>query len=332
MRIAVGSHFYVPRRMAGSETAVHAALLALRQAGHSITVFATESGGGYEHEGIEVVESHGSKLRGDLERHQPDVVLGQHSQWATVAAYAGRAGIPSVIYAHNDYPETGVALLRSPTLVAYNSHHVRETLSACSAPSVILHPPVTPSDHRTTPGNAVTLVNPSGNKGAATFYAVAARMPETEFLAVEGGHGIQIFEQRPNVSFTPQTTAMREDVWARTRILLVPSEKESYGMVAVEALASGIPVIAHPTAGLLESLGDAGIFIDRDDTASWVSKIRELSDGRRWLAASRRAKRRSGEIERNRLRQLEDWVAAVELAHRVGRNDFRRVWNGRRDR
>lgn len=332
MRIAVGSHYYVPRRMAGSETAVHAALLALRQAGHSVTVFATESGGGYEYEGITVVESSGAKLRGDLERHRPDVVLGQHSQWATVAAYAGRAGIPSVIYAHNDYPETGVALLRSPTLVAYNSHHVRETLSGCSAPSVILHPPVTPSDHRTTPGSAVTLVNPSGNKGAATFYAVAARMPETEFLAVEGGHGLQVFEHRDNVAIQQQTTRMREDVWSKTRILLVPSEKESYGMVAVEALASGIPVIAHPAVGLVESLGDAGIFIDRDDTAAWVAKIRELSDGRRWATVSRRAKRRSDEIELNRSRQLEDWVAAVELAHRVGRNDFRRVWDGRRDR
>lgn len=332
MRIALGSHFYVPNRMAGSETAVHAALLALRDAGHDITVFCTESGGGYVYDGIRVVESSAAKLRFDLERHRPHVVLGQHSQWTTCAVYAARAGVPSVIYAHNDNQDTKTALYRSPTLVAFNTHHVRETFSRHGLPNVVLHPPVQPAEHETTPGGMVTMVNPSANKGHRTFYAACAAMPDTEFLVVEGAHGTQVFEAWPNVTVQPQTTNMRDDVWSRTRLLLVPSEYESYGMVAVEALASGIPVLAHPASGLQESLGDAGIFLDRADPQLWVNKVKELSDGRRYAAASRRAKRRSAQIEAERPRELAEWVRAVELAHQTGRRGFREAWDGSRDR
>jgi glycosyltransferase involved in cell wall biosynthesis len=56
-------------------------------------------------------------------------------------------------------------------------------------------------------------------------------------------------------------------------VLMVPSVHESYGMAAVEALASGIPVIAHPTPGLREALGDAGTFVDRADVRVWVAAV-----------------------------------------------------------
>ncbi|MFE4971343.1 glycosyltransferase [Kitasatospora sp. NPDC056651] len=55
--------------------------------------------------------------------------------------------------------------------------------------------------------------------------------------------------------------AMRERVYARSRVVLMPSSHESWGRVGVEAFASGIPVIAHPTPGLAECLGHAGIYV-----------------------------------------------------------------------
>lgn len=69
---------------------------------------------------------------------------------------------------------------------------------------------------------------------------------------------------------------MRDDVWSRTKVLLIPSNYETYGMVGVEAIASGIPTIAHPTDGLCESLGDAGWFIPRDDVDEWQRVIELL--------------------------------------------------------
>ena len=51
---------------------------------------------------------------------------------------------------------------------------------------------------------------------------------------------------------------------------------ESYGRVAVEAACCGIPTIAHPTPGLVESLGEAGIFVDRNDHARYAAEIERL--------------------------------------------------------
>lgn len=61
-----------------------------------------------------------------------------------------------------------------------------------------------------------------------------------------------------------------------TKILIMPSREESWGRVALEAMSSGIPVIANPTPGLREACGDAGLFADRDNISEWVRIIREL--------------------------------------------------------
>lgn len=76
----------------------------------------------------------------------------------------------------------------------------------------------------------------------------------------------------------------------------MPSESETWGMAGVEAMCSGIPVIAHPTPGLKESLGDAGIFVDRDDIDGWVEQLVRLDDVREYAAASTAASRRAAEL------------------------------------
>jgi glycosyltransferase involved in cell wall biosynthesis len=102
-------------------------------------------------------------------------------------------------------------------------------------------------------------------------------------------------------------------VWARTRIYVQPSGYESYGKAAVEAMAHGIPVIAHPTVGLLESLESAGIFRDRADRFAYLEAIRELDDEDRYRQAGARARRRALELETITVAQLE----ALELELRA---------------
>ena len=77
-------------------------------------------------------------------------------------------------------------------------------------------------------------------------------------------------------------------------------------------LASAIPVIAHPTPGLVESLGPAGIFVDRDDPDGWVRALAELDRPRAYATASRAASARAEELQRVSWAQLEELEAWLE--------------------
>src|SRR5690606_27495572 len=82
---------------------------------------------------------------------------------------------------------------------------------------------------------------------------------------------------------------MATDVYARTRVLLMPSKQETYGRTAVEAACSGIPTIAAPTPGLVESLRDSTTFVPLAHISGWEGEIERLSDPTAWKAASLQA-------------------------------------------
>ena len=59
----------------------------------------------------------------------------------------------------------------------------------------------------------------------------------------------------------------------RASALLIPSHSETFGLVALEAAASGIPVIASRVGGLPEAVGDNGILLDDRSAESWAAAL-----------------------------------------------------------
>lgn len=138
---------------------------------------------------------------------------------------------------------------------------------------------------------------------------------------MRGGYGVQRIPRRipRNVELIDHVPAeaMDELVWSRTAILLAPSARESWGMTATEALQRGIPVVAHPTPGLLESLDVAGVFIDRARTREWVRVIRRLQEPEVYARRSRIAAARGVELLAISRRQATEFVRLIEglVAH-----------------
>jgi len=151
------------------------------------------------------------------------------------------------------------------------------------------------------------------------FYELAARNPDIQFLGVKGGYGEQMIEDLPNVTIQENTTIFGDDVYSRTKVLLMPSKYESFGRTAIEAAASGIPTIAHPTPGLIESLGDGGLFCDRTDVDLWDKTLKELmSDELVYDSHSQYALQRANQWDSIRPRELAEFVKATEEVAKKG--------------
>jgi D-inositol-3-phosphate glycosyltransferase len=93
------------------------------------------------------------------------------------------------------------------------------------------------------------------------------------------------------VRFQPPVSRAELADWYRAADLVaVPSYNESFGLVAVEALATGTPVVAADVGGLPVAVGDGGVLVDGHDPARWADVIGGLlADPDRRLALSRRA-------------------------------------------
>lgn len=103
----------------------------------------------------------------------------------------------------------------------------------------------------------VTMINPCVVKGSPIFIALARALPEVEFAAVLSWgtteRDQQALAELPNVT-TIAPTADIDQFFAQTRILLAPSLwHESFGLVVVEAMLRGIPVLASDVGGLPEA-------------------------------------------------------------------------------
>ncbi len=225
---------------------------------------------------------------------------------------------PVILVMHNSFNykhlEIYKEMLPNNLYLIHNSHWIKKYYEPLKIPSIVVHPPVDYRDYSVASSNEyITLINCCSNKGINTFINIAKEMPDFKFLGVKGAYDKQFTNTLPNILYIENTPNIKE-IYGKTSIVLMPSKYESWGRVAVEAMSSGIPVIAHPTPGLLESCGEAGIFCDRNDTAAWVNEIRKLkSDKAYYEKYSALCKRRAQELNPDsQLIALSNWLDKIE--------------------
>jgi len=86
------------------------------------------------------------------------------------------------------------------------------------------------------------------------------------------------------------------DVYRCAELLLFPSWYEGFGLPVLEAMASGVPVVASNRGSLPEVVGDAGVLVDPGDPETMAKSIAAILDG-----PVLRARLRGAGLERARL-------------------------------
>jgi glycosyltransferase involved in cell wall biosynthesis len=317
----------------------------MARAGHACRVVCGAAGPGAElrfHESIAVmaVDEPARRiqtLRREIKEFEPDWVLVSSEDLAHGLLREAHHCAPGrVVYlAHTPQfypfgpaswnPDRAAANLvaESAGVVAIGRHMAEYIERELGRPATVIHPPIYGSgpfanlarfDH-----GLVTMVNPCAVKGLSIFLEAAARLPAHEFGVVPGwgttSEDRHDLLRLPNVHILPNARHI-EDIFARTRILLMPSLwYEGFGLIAMEAMLRGIPVIASDAGGLKEAKRGTGYVIavngiERyqpafdehampkpvapvNDVAPWIAAIEELTGDRaayeRESTASRRA-------------------------------------------
>lgn len=312
-------HKYVPLHNAGSEWMAHAInrYLIQNQGYHAHVITNTSPVGEFER--VTISERDDMK-QNEYSLTHCSVILSHHTQEPNAVRTAAVVKRPLVCLMHDDG--------RSPFLEYYatlpykkniylinNSKWLEKYYARYGFQSIIVNPPVYWQEYQTeTNREYVTLINCNINKGGQVLVELARKMPDVQFLGVKGAYNKQVIVKGlPNLTYMDQTSYIKA-VYSKTDILLMPSKEESWGRTAIEAMSSGIPVIAHPTPGLLESCGEAGIFCKRDDVDAWVAAIRKLkSDAAYYNAVSARCLERAKELDPViQLRELDQWLKGLK--------------------
>lgn len=284
---------HVPKIMAGSELMMHEILLDLKKNGHNVAVVCDDPEVS-EFDGIELVP-----VRSDLSQKLSwmDVMFTQNHYSKKAMEIASSVGKPLINFIHNDYhaKEFGIRRRNSKMIVA-NSNWIQQSVQHL-VPTVVVNPPTNPKKYSGKTGKAITIINMSDLKGGEMFWQLARLLPDREFIGVIGSWGEQVsyHKELPNVTIY-ETTDDIQSIYSKTGIVIMPSAYESWGKVAVEAMSFGIPVIASPTPGLKESIGEDGIFVSLNDVAGYIEAIKSLDDKDLYSKVSKRNKSRAKEL------------------------------------
>jgi glycosyltransferase involved in cell wall biosynthesis len=253
-------------------------------------------------QGVEVrafrdLSMHPGLLRGQILELQPDWVFVSSEDVAHVLLReAARIAAGRLIYlAHtpqflpfgpeswNPDPEAAALVQRARAVVAIGQHMRQYIQRHAGVAAHVTHPPLygAPPWPRFGQFGAgyVLLINPCLVKGVPVFLEMARRFPHVPFAGLAGwgttGADRAAMQALPNVRVL-ETVPRIDDVLREATLLLMPSLwYEGFGLIAMEAMLRGLPVIASDSGGLLEAKAGTGYVIPVRGITRYLPKYDE---------------------------------------------------------
>ncbi|MCO5350297.1 MAG: glycosyltransferase family 4 protein [Bryobacteraceae bacterium] len=292
MRLLLASNASYDPPKGGSTRSNLAWLRPMAARGHEIRAVCPTDGGaagretvvdGISIRGVKDLSFHHQILAEEIRRFQPDWVLVSSEDLSHVllreAAQAAPGRLIYLAHTPQFYPfgpeswnpdSAATELVRQArAVIAIGTHmagYIREH-AGCAAH--VIHPPM----YGTPPyrqfgrfgSGFVLMINPCLVKGLPIFLDLARAFPDIEFAALNGWGTTTA--DREAIGRVPNARLLRnvpdiEEVLAEARLLLMPSLwYEGFGLIAMEAMLRGLPVISSDSGGLMEAKSGTGYII-----------------------------------------------------------------------
>lgn len=158
----------------------------------------------------------------------------------------------------------------------------------------------------------LTVARLEEEKGMTDLELVARSLPDYQFVVVGRG---SYLPTAPNIQVREATYEQMPSIYREVDLFFLPSRttstwEEQYGMALVEAMASGLPIVATSSGAIPEVIGSAALLCLEGDIKAMISAISSLitnpknSQNFRKLAISRANKRFDSLKDSKKLNQL----------------------------
>src|SRR5499433_3660611 len=128
--------------------------------------------------------------------------------------------------------------------------------------------------HALPPRYLLAVGNPKPHKNLALLARIAARLPVPLVLLAGEGAG-RVFPS-PTRVLPDVDESQLPALYGGAEALLLPSRHEGFGLPALEAMATGTPVLAANAGSLPEVAGGAAELLDPDDPEAWIRATNAL--------------------------------------------------------
>jgi len=232
-----------------------------------------------------------------------------------VSRWRGTRGLPNISYFPGAIRSSRlrrdlsvVRLAASHALAAHYHRRPEIPIHGVLYPGIEFDPTAMPRQIRERAVRAVFVGRLEANKGIGMLLEIArecaAHQVEIELRLIGDGPMRKVVAREAArlkapariVSLGSMTSSEVQRELAAADLFIFPSQYESFGIVVLEALAAGLPIVCSDLPALREVAGEAALFVPVNSTAAWIATTRRLledADARRRLSdhAQKRARR-----------------------------------------